>query len=109
MQRSHTAAERPDPVQRGLGPVRREESVTQPVADRDRCVAGTVNAARYRGLELAERWILSRLQRTAIEIDEALDAKAKGEKRVILFNLSGHGLLDLSSFESYLHGKIQDV
>ena len=31
------------------------------------------------------------------------------QKRVLLFNLSGHGLLDLSSFETYLHGKIQDV
>ena len=28
-------------------------------------------------------------------IDEALDAKAKGEKRVILFNLSGHGHFDM--------------
>jgi tryptophan synthase beta chain len=30
-------------------------------------------------------------------IDEALDAKAKGEKRVILFNLSGHGNFDMSA------------
>jgi tryptophan synthase beta chain len=41
-------------------------------------------------------------------IDEALDAKAKGEKRVILFNLSGHGHFDLSSYESYLSGYLQD-
>lgn len=39
--------------------------------------------------------------RTAI--DEALDAREKGEKRVILFNLSGHGMLDLSAYDSYLH------
>jgi len=26
-----------------------------------------------------------------------------------LFNLSGHGLLDLSSYETYLTGKMQDV
>ncbi len=37
-------------------------------------------------------------------IDEALAAKAAGEKRVILFNLSGHGLLELPSYEGYLHG-----
>jgi predicted alternative tryptophan synthase beta-subunit len=41
-------------------------------------------------------------------IDEALDAKAKGEKRVILFNLSGHGNFDMASYESYLSGKLED-
>jgi tryptophan synthase beta chain len=41
-------------------------------------------------------------------IDQALDAKARGEKRVILFNLSGHGFLDLSAYEQYLGGKLQD-
>jgi tryptophan synthase beta chain len=41
-------------------------------------------------------------------IDEALDAKAKGEKRVILFNLSGHGHFDLAAYESYLAGKLED-
>lgn len=41
-------------------------------------------------------------------IDEALDAKAKGEKRVILFNLSGHGNFDLGAYEAYLSGKLED-
>jgi tryptophan synthase beta chain len=41
-------------------------------------------------------------------IDEALDAKRKGEKRVILFNLSGHGHFDLSAYEAYLNGQLQD-
>jgi tryptophan synthase beta chain len=41
--------------------------------------------------------------------DEALRARAAGRKRVILFNLSGHGLLDLSAYETYLTGKLQDV
>ncbi len=41
-------------------------------------------------------------------IDEALDAKAKGEKRVILFNLSGHGNFDLASYQAYYSGKLQD-
>ena len=41
-------------------------------------------------------------------INEALDAKEKGEKRVILFNLSGHGYFDMSSYEAYLSGKLQD-
>jgi len=41
-------------------------------------------------------------------IDEALDAKEKGEKRVILFNLSGHGNFDMASYEAYLSGKLVD-
>jgi len=41
-------------------------------------------------------------------IDEALDAKAKGEKRVILFNLSGHGHFDMMAYQQYLAGKLED-
>ena len=41
-------------------------------------------------------------------IDEALDAKTKGEKRVILFNLSGHGNFDMGAYEAYLSGKLED-
>jgi len=41
-------------------------------------------------------------------MDEALDAKKKGEKRVILFNLSGHGNFDLGAYESFLNGKLED-
>ena len=41
-------------------------------------------------------------------IDEALDAKQKGDKRVILFNLSGHGHFDLTAYEAYFAGKLQD-
>ena len=36
----------------------------------------------------------------AAVIDEALAAKKEGKERVILFNLSGHGFLDISAFES---------
>jgi tryptophan synthase beta chain len=42
-------------------------------------------------------------------IMEALDAKEKGEKRVILFNLSGHGNFDLSAYDAYLHGRLEDT
>lgn len=42
-------------------------------------------------------------------IIEALDAKEKGEERVILFNLSGHGLLDLSAYDAYHQGKVVDA
>lgn len=41
-------------------------------------------------------------------IDEALDARQKGEKRVILFNLSGHGNFDMAAYQAYLSGKLED-
>jgi tryptophan synthase beta chain len=41
-------------------------------------------------------------------IDEALDAKEKGEERVILFNLSGHGHFDLTAYDAYHSGNLQD-
>jgi tryptophan synthase beta chain len=41
-------------------------------------------------------------------IDEALEAKARDEKRVILFNLSGHGHFDLAAYDQYLTGQLQD-
>jgi len=42
-------------------------------------------------------------------IDEAIKAREAGEKKVVLFNLSGHGMLDLSAYEAYLSGSLQDV
>jgi len=45
----------------------------------------------------------------AAVVQEAEKCRETGQKKVLLFNLSGHGLLDLSAFETYLHGKLQDV
>ena len=42
-------------------------------------------------------------------VNEAIKAREAGQKRVLLFNLSGHGLLDLAAYETYLTGKLQDV
>jgi len=39
-------------------------------------------------------------------IDEALLAKEEGAERVILFSYSGHGLLDLSAYDDYLHDRL---
>ncbi len=41
-------------------------------------------------------------------VDEALAAREEGKPRTILFCLSGHGHFDLSSYENYLTGKLQD-
>ncbi len=41
-------------------------------------------------------------------LDEAREAKESGEPRVILFNLCGHGLLDLSAYDAYFAGQLED-
>ncbi|HOV36363.1 MAG TPA: TrpB-like pyridoxal phosphate-dependent enzyme [Dysgonamonadaceae bacterium] len=42
----------------------------------------------------------------AAAINEALKAKEEGSKKVILFNLSGHGLIDMSAYDQYLAGDL---
>ncbi len=39
-------------------------------------------------------------------VDLALEAKKKNEKKIIAFNFSGHGLLDLGGYQQYLDGKM---
>jgi tryptophan synthase beta chain len=41
-------------------------------------------------------------------IDEALACRKTGEKKVILTNLCGHGLLDLKAYEDFLAGRLLD-
>jgi len=43
-----------------------------------------------------------------VAIDEALRCKQEGSKRVIAFNLSGHGHFDLGAYEAYLAGRLAD-
>jgi tryptophan synthase beta chain len=44
----------------------------------------------------------------AAVIDEAVKAREEGKEKVILFNWSGHGLMDLKGYESYMEGKLID-
>jgi tryptophan synthase beta chain len=39
-------------------------------------------------------------------VDEAIRAREEGRRRVILVNLSGHGLMDMSAYDAYLSGKL---
>ena len=41
-------------------------------------------------------------------VDEALEARQEGRRRVILLCLSGHGHFDLSAYDNYLAGKLVD-
>ncbi len=40
-------------------------------------------------------------------IDEAVKCKEEGVSRVIVFNLSGHGLFDLAAYDDYMQGKLK--
>jgi len=41
-------------------------------------------------------------------IDEAIKAKEQGKEKVILFNYSGHGLMDLLGYDAFMTGKLND-
>ncbi len=41
-------------------------------------------------------------------VDEALLARKEGKKKVILFNLSGHGHFDMSAYDAYFAGRLED-
>ena len=44
----------------------------------------------------------------ACVIDEAEKARQEGKEKVILFNYSGHGLMDLSGYDAFLSGRLTD-
>jgi tryptophan synthase beta chain len=44
----------------------------------------------------------------AVAIREAIKAKEEGRQKVILFNWSGHGLMDLNAYELFNHNKLED-
>jgi len=44
----------------------------------------------------------------AAVIDEAIKAKEEGKEKMILFNYSGHGLMDLTGYDAFLSGKLID-
>jgi tryptophan synthase beta chain len=44
----------------------------------------------------------------AAAIEKALECKKSGEEKTIVFNLSGHGLLDLGGYDDYLKGRLAE-
>ena len=44
----------------------------------------------------------------ATAIREAEEAKKEGKPRTILFNLSGHGLIDMAAYDLYIGGDLQN-
>jgi tryptophan synthase beta chain len=43
-----------------------------------------------------------------VAIDEALRCRESGERKTILFNLSGHGHFDMGAYEAYFSGQLED-
>ena len=45
----------------------------------------------------------------SVAIDEAIKCREENRKKVIVFNLSGNGLLDLAAYDTYLSGKMHET
>ncbi|MEI6875444.1 MAG: TrpB-like pyridoxal phosphate-dependent enzyme [Spirochaetota bacterium] len=68
------------------------------------CFEAAVLFARSEGLIVAPETSHAIAQ----VIREAKQAKEEGKERVIVFGLSGHGLLDLGGYASYFAGELED-
>ncbi|MCX7847211.1 MAG: TrpB-like pyridoxal phosphate-dependent enzyme [bacterium] len=69
-----------------------------------RCFEAAVLFARAEGIIVAPETSHA----VACVLDEARRAKEEGREKVIVFNLSGHGLLDLGSYDKYFAGELVD-
>jgi tryptophan synthase beta chain len=80
------------------------EGLLEPRAyDQVQCYESTMTWARTEGAVCAPETSHA----IACVIEEALKAKEEGKEKVIIFNYSGHGLLDLSGYEKFLSGKLE--
>jgi tryptophan synthase beta chain len=77
------------------------EAVAKPQSE---CFAAGLRFARAEGIVPAPE----PTHALASCIEEALRCKQTGEQKVILTALCGHGLLDLSAYESFLAGQVTD-
>ncbi len=68
------------------------------------CYEAAVLFARTEGIIVAPETSHA----VATVIQEAKKAKEEGKEKVILFNMSGHGLMDLAGYDNFLQGKLQD-
>ncbi len=68
------------------------------------CYEAAVTFARTEGIIVAPETSHA----VAIAIREAKQAKEEGKEKVIVFGLSGHGLLDLSGYDKYFAGELSN-
>jgi len=82
-----------------------DEKIMEAVAyHQNACFEAAVTFARTEGIIPAPE--TSHAIKAAI--DEALEAKKEGKERVILFNFSGHGHFDMSSYDKYFAKDLED-
>jgi tryptophan synthase beta chain len=81
-----------------------EGLITPRAIDQVECYQAALTFARTEGIITAPETSHA----IAAVITEALNAKEEGKEKVILFNMSGHGLMDLTGYERFLHGKLQN-
>ncbi len=80
------------------------EGLLQPTAlDQIECYEAAVQWARTEGTICAPETSHAIAQ----VIREAKKAKEEGKEKVIVFNWSGHGLMDLTGYEAFLSGKLK--
>jgi tryptophan synthase beta chain len=68
------------------------------------CYSSAVTFARTEGIIIAPETSHA----VAAAIREAQKAKEEGKEKVIVFNLSGHGLMDMAGYEAYFANKLAD-
>ena len=82
-----------------------EEGLMNPMAiNQLECYEAGVLFARTEGLIVAPETCHA----VAATIRKAKEAKEEGKEKVIVFNLSGHGIMDLNSYEKFMAGALQD-
>ena len=69
------------------------------------CYDAAMTFARTEGLIIAPETSHA----VAAVIRKAKEAKEAGEEKTIVFNLSGHGLMDLNGYERYMAGELQNI
>jgi tryptophan synthase beta chain len=92
----------------GMAPLVCQAAVEGLIAPRSihqlECYEAAVMFARTEGLIVAPETSHA----VAAAIQEAKKAKEEGKEKVIIFNLSGHGLMDLAGYDAYFQGKLKD-
>ncbi len=68
------------------------------------CYKSAVQFARTEGIIVAPETSHA----VAATIQEAIKAREEGKEKVIVFGLSGHGLMDLLGYEKYFAGELED-
>ena len=68
------------------------------------CYDAAIKFARTEGIIVAPETSHA----VAAAIQEAIKAREEGKEKVIVFSLSGHGLMDLAGYEKYFQGQLED-